>query len=336
MTNAHAINHLDVHFKVHMPAGARSFLTEGDLEISFSARHKVYYSCVRPIVPIALRRVLQRRANRARHLRPDFVWPELVELMQADPDGWLAFRSSIHPQGRRVSIVLTHDVESAAGYDFIPEVVALERKYGFRSCWNLVATLYEHRQDVIDVIHAAGHEIGIHGDNHDGKLYYSHHGFMQRSDCINNALKKYGASGFRSPQVHRNLAWLQSLEIQYDMSCFDYDPYQPFPGGTGSIWPFIAGRLVELPYTVPQDHTLFYVLGESDASMWKRKSDWLIANYGMILVLTHPDYLLEPGRLACYEDFLAYLAQVPDSWHGLPYELVQHVQSLPPPSAIVE
>jgi hypothetical protein len=37
------------------------------------------------------------------------------------------------------------------------------------------------------------------------------------------ALRKYHAVGFRSPQVHRDLARLQGLDILYDASCFDYD-----------------------------------------------------------------------------------------------------------------
>jgi peptidoglycan/xylan/chitin deacetylase (PgdA/CDA1 family) len=325
------VSQLDAYFKVSMPEGARAYLTERDLEIRFSALHKAYYSIVRPIVPTMIRRALQRGVNSERDCRTDFIWPDLVELMKADESGWNAFCAVIHPQGRRTSIVLTHDVETAQGYEFIPEVIALEHKYGFKSSWNLVARKYELRQDVIDAIIAAGHEIGIHGYNHDGTLYYSERRFLRRARRINEAVKKYGAVGFRSPQVHRNLSWLQNLDVLYDSSCFDYDPYQPFPGGTGSIWPFMAGRLVELPYTVPQDHTLFYVCNEVDASVWKRKSDWLIANHGMILVLTHPDYLMEPGRLACYEEYLAYLAQVPDSWHGLPREMAQHYLSLQPP-----
>ena len=68
---------------------------------------------------------------------------------------------------------------------------------------------------------------------------------------------------------------------------------QPFPGGTGSIWPFIAGKFVELPYTMPQDHTLFYVLKEKGINIWKKKAEWIVKNHGMVLVLTHPDYLKE-------------------------------------------
>jgi hypothetical protein len=117
--------------------------------------------------------------------------------------------------------------------------------------------------------------------------------------------------------VHRNLGWLQQLNITYDASCFDYDPYQPFPGGTGSIWPFIAGKFVELPYTVPQDHVLFYLRKEKDAQIWKRKADWLAKNYGMILTLTHPDYLMERDHMRLYEEFLAHLKELRQAWHCL-------------------
>jgi hypothetical protein len=127
--------------------------------------------------------------------------------------------------------------------------------------------------------------------------------------------------------MHRNLAWLQDLNILYDSSCFDYDPYQPFPGGTGAIWPFMVGKFVELPYTVPQDHTLFYVC-KDDGAIWRRKTEWLIANHGMVLTLTHPDYLLERGRMECYEEYLSFLAAVPMAWRCLPRELASYCRSL--------
>jgi hypothetical protein len=152
-------------------------------------------------------------------------------------------------------------------------------------------------------------------------LYYSEKIFRERASYINKALKKYGAVGFRSPMVHRNLLWLQQLDIEYDASCFDYDPFQPIPGGTGSIWPFIAGKFVELPYTIPQDHTLFYILNKKDISIWQKKADWVVSNRGVVLTLTHPDYLMKKNHLHLYEQFLQYLAQIQDTWHCLPKEM---------------
>jgi len=124
--------------------------------------------------------------------------------------------------------------------------------------------------------------------------------------------------------VHRNLEWMQALNIQYDASCFDYDPFQPFPGGVKSIWPFIAGRFVELPYTLPQDHALFILLGQTTPAVWIRKTEWLIQHRGVVLLITHPDYLDTPERRGVYEDFLQFLKSKKNGWHLLPIELAAY------------
>ena len=74
-----------------------------------------------------------------------------------------------------------------------------------------------------------------------------------------------------------NLDWLHELEIEYDLSTFDTDPFEPQPEGQHTIFPFWVPRppvaealnsqlstlnnprsgYVELPYTLPQDSTLF-------------------------------------------------------------------------------
>jgi hypothetical protein len=123
--------------------------------------------------------------------------------------------------------------------------------------------------------------------------------------------------------VHRNLDWQQMLNVEYDASCFDIDPYQAMPGGVGSIWPFIAGKLVELPYTMPQDHTLMVTLGETDDVTWRTKFDYLVKRSGMVLMLTHPDYLDSPERLSLYRSFLENVRERGDYWHDLPQEVAR-------------
>ena len=312
---------LGIYLKNHPHPGAREYLSEHDLELSFSALQKIYYGVARPLMPLFMRHWLQTRYTRSITCRPQFICADLVELLKSDERAWDQFITSLYPGRYRTAIILTHDVESQKGYDFIPRVIALEQLYGFRGSWNLVPRKYQLRPEITDLIIASGNEIGIHGYNHDGTLYYSEQRFVKRAVYINQALKRYGAVGFRSPQVHRNLRWLQHLDILYDASCFDYDPYQPFPGGTGSIWPFMAGKFVELPYTVPQDHVLFYTIKKQDISIWKEKVRWLAANHGMVLTLTHPDYLQEKAHLRLYEEFLAYLKEIPDAWHCLPREM---------------
>jgi hypothetical protein len=53
---------------------------------------------------------------------------------------------------------------------------------------------------------------------------------------------------------------------------------------------------VELPYTLPQDFTLFTVMREKDIDIWKKKLDWIVEKGGMALLITHPVYLVENGQ----------------------------------------
>lgn len=320
---------LHIYLKGYPHVDSRAYLSENDFEMKFSALQKFYYRVARPWLPIPVRQWLQGRYATDKECRPNFIWHELVDLLKKDERAWERFTTSLYPTGYKTSIILTHDVETQKGYDFIPQVIALEQRYGFRGSWNLVANKYRLHREITDLIIRTGNEIGIHGYNHDGTLYYSKQRFLQRAAHINKALEKYGAVGFRSPQVHRNLDWLQHLNILYDASCFDYDPYQPFPGGTGSIWPFMAGKFVELPYTVPQDHVLFCTLRTKNILIWKKKAKWLAANHGMILTLTHPDYLMEKDHLNHYEEFLGYLKEIPSAWHCLPREIAEWYKNLP-------
>ena len=95
--------------------------------------------------------------------------------------------------------------------------------------------------------------------------------------------------------MFHNLEWLKELNVLYDASTFDTDPFEPQPDGANTIFPFWVGRsdgsgYVELPYTLPQDSTLFLVLGEKTNDIWKRKLDWVARHGGLALVNVHPDY----------------------------------------------
>lgn len=272
-------------------------------------------------MPIPLRQKFQERYNSNISFNNDFIYDEFVIIAKKNWEGKEDVR--FYPNDNSCSIILTHDVEEQEGFDYIPKIIELEEKHGVKSSWNIVPYKYKIDEGIIELIREAGHEIGIHGYNHDGKLYYSEKIFNNRVPYINKAIEKYNAIGFRSPQVHRNLEWLQKLDIKYDASCFDYDPFQPFPGGTGSIWPFTAGKFVELPYTIPQDHTLYYVLKERKIDIWKNKINWLVKNKGVILSVTHPDYLREKRLYKMYEELLEFLKQIENSWFCLPKEMAE-------------
>lgn len=285
--------------------------------IKFSIKHKLYYNLIRKFIPTSLKRRVQNFYYKDIKFNNDFIFNDYKDTSDYININY----GTLFPDNKKTAIILTHDVEDIKGLKNIPKILEVEKKYGFQSSWNIVPYKYNIDNKIIDYIQSCGCEIGIHGYNHDGKLYYSEKIFEKRTYWINKAIEEYNAVGFRSPLMHRNLYWLQKLNIEYDSSTFDYDPYQPFPGGTGMIFPFIAGKFVELPYTLPQDHTLFYVLKVKNIDIWKNKIDWIVKNNGMILLLTHPDYLTEKNHLNYYEELLSYLKQIKNSWHCLPKEI---------------
>ncbi len=139
--------------------------------------------------------------------------------------------------------------------------------------------------------------------------------------------------------MHHDLMWIHDLNILYDASTFDVDPFEPQPDGVGTIFPFIvknelSGKgYVELPYTLPQDFTIFILMRQKNIDIWKRKLDWIAKNGGMALVITHPDYMnIEGSKLSIdeypvgyYLDFLSYIKDRYENqyWDALPNEIAQ-------------
>jgi len=244
------------------------------------------------------------------------------------------------PNGQHFAFVLTHDVETEKGLQCVKKLADIDAHHGFRSSFNFVPERYSVKPKLRSDLKERGFEIGVHGLKHDGKLFFSKEIFEKRVVRINHYLKDWNAVGFRSPLTHRNPEWMQSLEIEYDSSFFDTDPYETMPGGTMSIWPFFIGHFVELPYTLPQDSTLFITLGETSIDIWKRKLDWIAENQGMALVNVHPDYIDFEDKggksrsgggkypLKFYLELLDYVKNKGNYWHALPREVARWWRSL--------
>jgi hypothetical protein len=219
----------------------------------------------------------------------------------------------------------------------------LETGLGFRSSFNFVPERYRVSAQVRHMLITNGFEVGVHGLNHDGKLYRSREIFQERAQKINGYLKEWNAVGFRSPAMHHNLEWICGLGIEYDASTFDVDPFQPQTDGVGTLFPFrVSGNLdregyVELPYTLPQDFDLFILMKEENTDIWRQKLDWIASQGGMALLITHPDYMsfdggkrrLEEYPADYYAEFLRYASTKygDQYWHALPKEVASFVRS---------
>jgi glycosyltransferase involved in cell wall biosynthesis/peptidoglycan/xylan/chitin deacetylase (PgdA/CDA1 family) len=284
---------------------------------------------LRPMIPGPVRRWAQSQRNRKLTMSQDWYIPpglaeEIRKLESPLPSIW--------PNAAEFALVVTHDVEEQRGFDHMLAIASMEERLGLRSCWNIVPFKYTVDFGLLRELQQRGHEVAIHGYNHDGRLFSGKGIFDSRIAAINQVATDWGAKGFRAPMVHRNLSWMQALMVDYDCSCFDVDPFQAMPGGVSGIWPFQVGKLVELPYTLPQDHTLFVTLKENSTRIWQDKLKFIRQHHGMALMLTHPDYLLSGNLLQLYEEFLVHALSQGPTWHVLPKDMANWFQKLHPDS----
>ncbi|MCB1097963.1 MAG: glycosyltransferase [Verrucomicrobiae bacterium] len=251
---------------------------------------RLYYR-IKPLLPRAVRMALRRHHARRILTRSGDVWP-ILERAGREPANWPGW-----PDGKEFAFVLTHDVESEAGLRQVRKLAELEMEMGFRSSFNFIPEgEYKVSKELREWLVDNGFEVGVHDLHHDGHLYSSRKAFRKHADRINHYLEEWGAVGFRSGFMLRRLDWLHDLNILYDASTFDTDPFEPQPGGAETIFPFTISdgnerRYVELPYTLPQDSSLFLVLGNSSPDIWTRKLAWIQAKGGMALLNVHPDYI---------------------------------------------
>lgn len=297
---------------------------------NFSFFGRAYYF-LKPYVSSNLIYLIRKKYMFAKKLFVRSRWP-IYEKSNGVPVNWKGW-----PGGKKFALVLTHDVESQIGYDRSVDLAKLEMEYGFRSAFYFVPEKYSVSEDTRNFLSKNGFEVGVHGLNHDGKLYFSKQTFDERAAKINMYLKNWNAVGFRSPAMHHNLRWICGLDIEYDASTFDTDPFEPQPEGMNTIFPFCVvcnnkkKKYIELPYTLPQDSTLYLYLGEKSIDIWKRKMKWIVKNGGMVMVITHPDYMnfkaWKSGSLEYpadyYRQFLNYILENYKDmyWPVLPNEI---------------
>lgn len=299
---------------------------------NFSVLQPQLFYLLKPVIPRSFQLFLRRLIILWKHPRYRNIWP-IDEEAAKIPDKWSGW-----PQKKKFALVLTHDVETAIGQKRSLQLMELEKEMGFRSSFNFVPERYKVSDTIRNELTISGFEVGVHGLKHDGKLYSSRKIFRERSNKINQYLEDWKAVGFRSPSMHHRLDWIEELSIEYDASTFDTDPFEPHPDGVRTIFPFhvkpTSGKkgYVELPYTLPQDFTLFVLL-KKKIEIWKQKLDWIAANGGMALVLTHPDYMTfnhEKPKAGNYpvEYYIKFLEYINNEykgqyWHVLPKQIAR-------------
>jgi hypothetical protein len=295
------------------------------------ALQSLYY-LVRPLMGVAVRKHFQRLYFRLRNKANFPEWPVdrtveslferlLVLSMQAQGVTRLPF-IWFWPEGARSCTILTHDVETVSGVNFCSQLMDLNDSFGIKSSFQIIPEdRYHLPEGFLQNIRKRGFEVNVHDLNHDGHLFRDREEFLDRADRINAYGKQFGALGFRSAIMYRNVDWFGALDFSYDMSIPNVAHLDPQKGGCCTVMPFFAGKLLELPVTLTQDYPLFYILKEHSVRLWKEQISLIGEKHGLISIIVHPDYIIDEAARRVYVEFLEHVSVMrsrKETWVALP------------------
>ncbi len=231
------------------------------------------------------------------------------------------------PRGASSCTIISHDVETEAGRDFCPQLMDLNDSFGVKTSFQIVPEKrYEVSESLLHSFRARSFEVNVHDLNHDGHLFSDRGEFLRRAKRINQYARQFGASGFRSAVMYRNIDWFEALEFSYDMSIPNMAHLDPQKGGCCTIFPFFIGNILELPVTTTQDYSLFHILGDYSTNLWKEQIALIRSKHGLISIIVHPDYVIEKSARSVYVELLEFLSELRstgETWIALPREVAQ-------------
>ncbi len=295
------------------------------------------YYLVRPLLPVAVRKHLQKaRLRKSRNVlfpkwpldtSADQILERLLSLaIETHPSQSIPF-IWFWPHNSLSCTTITHDVETSAGLELCPQLMDIDDSFGIKSSFQLVPEKrYKVTDKVLHSIRDRGFEVNVHDLNHDGHLYSDRREFLARATRINEYARQFRAVGFRSAAMYRNLDWYDALEFSYDMSVPTVGHLEAQAGGCCTVRPYFVGNLVELPLTTTQDYSLFHILGDYSIDLWKEQVEKVLANYGLASFIVHPDYVMTKAAQAVYRSLLRFLSDLRDqkkTWMALPGDAAQ-------------
>jgi glycosyltransferase involved in cell wall biosynthesis len=295
---------------------------------------KLYY-WLRPILPVRVRRILQGFKLRGNLNRLFPRWPvdrtvdQLIEktltmALRANGNRAIPF-IWFWPERKNAAFILTHDVEEEAGRDFCSSLMDIDDEYGFKSSFQVVPEKrYSVHPPFLDGIAKRGFEVCVHDFNHDGNLYKERTEFRRRAKLINGYARQFGASGFRSGVLYRNLRWYGDYEFSYDMSVPNVAHLDPQGGGCCTVMPYFVGDILEIPVTATQDYSLFHIFNQYSIDLWKQQIETIVAGHGLASFIIHPDYVVQAKPQRIYRELLTYVREQcrqRNIWDTLPGEI---------------
>jgi hypothetical protein len=201
----------------------------------------------------------------------------------------------------------------------------LNDSFGIKSAFQIVPEeRYPVPEAFLEQIRKRGFEINVHDLKHDGHLFSDRIEFERSAERINRYAQQFGAHGFRSAVLYRNVDWYGFLNFSYDMSIPNVAHLDPQRGGCCTVFPFFIGEILELPVTTTQDYSLFHILNDYSIRLWKQQISLIQEKYGLISFIIHPDYIISERPQRVYVELLQHLSELRsggETWIALPAEV---------------
>lgn len=295
---------------------------------------RLYYA-VRPVLPVAFRRHLQRiyLGDWNKIVFPNWPVDHTVDSIMRESMQLLLRNQRLDkipfiwfwPEGAAGAVTMTHDVETSEGRDFCESLMSLNEAFGITASFQIVPEeRYDVSEEFLDSIRKRGFEVNVQDLNHDGRLYNHRDEFAKRAAKINEYGRRFQASGFRSAILYRRQEWYSDFDFSYDMSVPNVGHLEPQRGGCCTIMPYFVGKMLELPVTTTQDYSLFNYLRSFSIELWKKQIDLILAQNGLASFIVHPDYIIRDRERRIYQQLLGHLATLRDHrnvWVAAPGEI---------------
>ena len=312
-----------------------SFVAPRSYSLMRNAWTRKAYYYLRDILPLRARRQFQRAYLSGRRALPFPQWPvdftvdtlhehflrlSMVAMgTQKVPFIWF------WPEGAPGCLIMTHDVETAVGVNFVSRLMDMDDAHGIKSSFQVIpGGRYEIPDNLVQQIRSRGFELNLHDLKHDGSLFQDRDRFLAQAAQINEYVRAFQSLGFRSGAMYRNQEWFEAFEFSYDMSVPNVAHLEPQPGGCCTVMPYSIGKIVELPLTMTQDYSLFHMMDDYSIDLWKSECNQILRHNGLISFIVHPDYVVEQRARKVYVDLLRYLLHLREDnklWAALPRDV---------------
>jgi hypothetical protein len=313
---------------VYLPFDPREIVANLQREIyvgdwrsgSSSTIAKMYYF-VRPVLPVGLRKHLQKFHLRNWDKQSFPRWPvdcsvdNLLEKLLL-----LSLRESgarqvpfiwFWPEGKSACALMTHDIETKTGRDYCATLMDIDESRGIKASMQVIPEeRYGVSPEFLQSLRDRGFEVVVHDLNHDGHLYENREQFLERAEKINAYGRQYHSEGFRAAVLYRKQVWYDALRCSFDMSVPNVAHLDPQHGGCCTVMPYFIGDILELPVTTTQDYTLFHILNDYSTDIWKRQTSIIVEKHGLMSFIIHPDYVMDDRQRAIFEALLDHLVEL--------------------------